>query len=69
MISHQALFSVLTLPTKAIVAVSHTVAVNFYHMITKRVAYQELGANSFDALDRERLTKHTVKRFEAQAMK
>src|SRR6184192_4623947 len=51
--------------TKAIVAVSHTVAVNFYHMITKRVAYQELGANYFDTLDRERLTKHTVKRLEA----
>src|SRR5260370_26954877 len=26
--------------TKAIVAVSHTVAVNFYHMITKRMPYQ-----------------------------
>jgi transposase len=51
--------------TKAIVAVSHTVAVNFSQMITKRVAYQELGANSFDPLDRERLTKHTVKRLEA----
>jgi transposase len=51
--------------TKAIVAVSHTVAVNFYHMITKQVPYQELGANYFDTLDRERLTKHTVKRLEA----
>ncbi len=36
--------------TKAIVAVSHTVAVNFYHMITKRIPYQELGANYFDTL-------------------
>jgi transposase len=51
--------------TKAIVAVSHTVAVNFYHMITKRMPYQELGANYFDTLDRERLTRHTVKRLEA----
>ncbi len=51
--------------TKAIVAVSHTVAVNFYHMITKRIPYRELGANYFDTLDRERLTKHTVKRLEA----
>jgi transposase len=51
--------------TKAIVAVSHTVAVNFYHMITKQVPYQEPGANYFDTLDRERLTKHTVKRLEA----
>jgi len=51
--------------TKTIVAVSHTVAVNFYHMITKRLPYRELGANYFDTLDRERLTKHTVKRLEA----
>jgi transposase len=51
--------------TKAIVAVSHTVAVNFYHMISKRIPYQELGANYFDTLDRERLTKHTVKREDA----
>jgi transposase len=51
--------------TKAIVAVSHTVAVNFYHMITKRLAYRELGATYLDTLDRERLTKHTVKRLEA----
>jgi transposase len=51
--------------TKAIVAVSHTVAVNFYHMITKHLAYHELGATYFDTLDRERLTRHTVKRLEA----
>ncbi len=50
---------------QAIVAVSHTVAVNFYHMITKRLPYQELGANYFDTFDRNRLTKHTVKRLEA----
>ena len=37
--------------TKAIVAVSHTVAVNFYHMITKQVPYQELGAHYFDTED------------------
>lgn len=48
--------------TKAIVAVSHTVAVNFSPMITKRIPYQELGANYFDTFDRERLIKHTVKR-------
>ena len=36
---------------KAIVAVSHTAAVNFYHMITKRLPYQELGANYFDTRD------------------
>ena len=41
--------------TKAIVAVSHTVAVNFYHMITKHLADHELGATYFDTLDRERL--------------
>ena len=40
-------------------------AVNFYHMITQRIPYRELGANYFDTLDRERLTKHTVKRLEA----
>jgi transposase len=50
---------------KAIVAVSHTVAVNFSHMIIKRIPYQELGANYFDTFERERLRKHTVKRLEA----
>src|SRR5260370_41898245 len=44
--------------TKAIVAVSHTVAVNFYHMITKRIPYQELGANYFDTED-SRTPHHT----------
>lgn len=34
-------------------------------MITKRLASRELGATDFDTLDRERLTKHTVKRLEA----
>ncbi|HEX4206139.1 MAG TPA: hypothetical protein VHZ51_18465 [Ktedonobacteraceae bacterium] len=51
--------------TKAIVAVSHTVAVNFYHMITKRLAYRALGATYLDTLDRKRLAKHTVQRLEA----
>ena len=51
--------------TTAIVAVSHTVAVNFNQMITKRIPYRELGANYFDTLDREHLTKYTVKRLEA----
>jgi len=41
------------------------VAVNFYHMITKHLPYRELGANYFDTLDHDRLTKHTVKRLEA----
>jgi len=36
---------------KASVAVSHTVAVNFYHMITKRLPYRELGAPYFDTED------------------
>ena len=47
------------------VAVSHTVAVNFYHMITKKQPYRELGADYFDRVDRDRLTKQTVKRLEA----
>jgi len=37
--------------TKATVAVTHTVAVNFSHMLTRRIAYQELGANYFDTKD------------------
>ena len=50
---------------KAMVAVSHTVAVNFYHMITKKEPSRELAADYFDRVDRERLTKQTVKRLEA----
>ncbi len=44
---------------KAVVAVSHTVAVNFYHMITKKQPYRELGADYFDRVDRDRLTTLT----------
>ena len=50
---------------KAIVAVSHTVAVNLYHMLTNKQPYRELGADYFDRLDHQRLTKQTVKRLEA----
>lgn len=50
---------------KAVVAVSHTVAVNFYHMITKKEPYRELGADYFERVDRDRLTTQTVKRLEA----
>ena len=50
---------------KAVVAVSHTVAVNFYQMITKHEPYRELGADYFERMDRDRLTAHSVKRLQA----
>jgi len=50
---------------RAVIAVAHTILVVIYHMLKNRTTYRDLGANFFDTLDPERLTRHYVKRLEA----
>ena len=50
---------------KAAVAVAHTILVIIYHVLKTRKPYHELGADYFDRLDPERLTRKLVKRLES----
>lgn len=49
---------------RAIVAIGHTMLRVIYHMLSKRVPYQDLGADYFNRLDPERQIAHHVKRLE-----
>jgi len=49
---------------RAAVAVSHTLLVIVYHVLTRRQPYKDLGANYLDQLAPERLTQQLVKRLE-----
>jgi transposase len=51
--------------TRAAVAVAHTILTIIYHVLKTRTPYQELGADYFDHLNPERLTRHLVRRLEA----
>lgn len=50
---------------RAAVAVAHSVLVVIYHVLKMRKPFQDLGADYFDKLNPERLTKHLVKRLES----
>ena len=50
---------------RAAVAVAHTILVILYEMLKSGTPYRDLGANFFDKLDPERLTRYLVKRLEA----
>jgi len=49
---------------RALIAVSHSMLVIIYHVLTRRTPYQELGATYLDQLAPERLTQRLVKRLE-----
>jgi transposase len=49
---------------RAIVAVAHALLVTGYILVATGRTYQDLGADYFDRLDKERLTKRLVKRLE-----
>jgi transposase len=49
---------------RAAVAVSHSMLVIIYHVLTRRTGYKDLGADYLDRLAPERLTKQLVKRLE-----
>jgi transposase len=47
---------------KAIVAVAHSILVNFYHMIRQGTSYRELGADHFDRRNKEIVCRRLVRR-------
>lgn len=49
---------------RAIIAVAHSLLVAAYYIVRDRVSYQDLGAEHFDRLAPEQLTKHYVRRLE-----
>jgi transposase len=49
---------------RALVAVGHTILVLLYHILKKGTTYTELGADYFDRLDTDRLTRTLVRRLE-----
>ena len=54
---------------RAIVAVSHTLLVASYHILAKRIPYTDLGADHFDRLQPERLTRYLVTKLRALGFK
>ena len=50
---------------RAVVAVSHTLLVAIYHMLRTNTPYRDLGADHFQRLDPERLTRHHVTKLQA----
>ncbi|MCK6498519.1 MAG: IS110 family transposase [Nitrospira sp.] len=50
---------------RALVAVGHSILVAVYHLLRQSdLCYRDLGADFFDRLDPQRLTKHRVRRLE-----
>jgi len=49
---------------RAMVAVSHTLLVSIYHMLRAQVPYADLGADHFERLHPERLTRYHVSKLE-----
>lgn len=54
---------------KALVATAHTILVIIYHVIKEGTTYHELGADFFDRLDTEHLTRTLVRRLERMGHK
>ncbi len=54
---------------RALVALGHTILVIIYQILKKRTTYTELGADYFDRLDTERLTRILVRRLERMGHK
>jgi len=50
---------------KAAMAVAHSLLVIIYHVLRDKQPYSDLGADYFDSLDKERLTRQSIRRLEA----
>ena len=50
---------------RAMVAVAHSILVIVYHVLLRRVSYQELGGNYFDERERQMVEKRAVRRLES----
>ena len=46
-------------------AVAHSVLVIIYHVLSDKQPYRDLGADYFDKMDKERLTRQALRRLEA----
>lgn len=49
---------------QAMVAVGHTILVTIYHLLDRRLPYQDLGGNYFDEVDKQAVEKRLVRRLE-----
>jgi transposase len=49
---------------RALTAVGHTILTIFYHLLSREVDYQDLGADYFDKLKPEQYRRYLVKRLE-----
>jgi transposase len=54
---------------RAAVALGHTLLVVIFHLLKGKTTYRELGADYFDRLDQERLTRGLVRRLERLGLK
>jgi hypothetical protein len=54
---------------RAAVAVGHTILVIAYHILRRRVPYQDLGGGSFDERDRQAVERRLVHRLEGLGYK
>jgi transposase len=54
---------------KALVAVAHTMLVIVYHLLSRRVAYAELGSDYVDRQQVERQRRRVVERLEGLGVK
>ena len=50
---------------KAAMAVAHSLLVIMYHVLSDKQPYRDLGADYFDKMDKERLTRQALRRLEA----
>ena len=50
---------------RAVVAVSHTLLIAIYHMLRTQTPYHDLGADHFQRIAPERLTRHHVQKLQA----
>lgn len=49
---------------KAILALAHQVLVIIYYMLRDGQAYNDLGADYFDTLDKERIQRHHIRKLQ-----
>jgi transposase len=54
---------------RAAMAVGHTLLVMIFHLLKGKTSYRELGADYFDRLDQERVTRGLVRRLEGLGLK
>lgn len=50
---------------RALIAVAHSLLVIIYHVLKRGTIYQELGPDFFDRTNKERLTRHLIRRLES----